>query len=79
MNAIIYDEGEWLTKVWPRVIADYGLTMNISWVCKRTLGFTVRRHAVRVSDDGHYWGLTTQIHLDFYDESSYTLFALKYK
>ena len=79
MKAVIYELEEWKKSVWPRIIADYGQAIRISWVCKERLGFTVREHRAPISDDGHFWDYQHQIHLDFYDEQSRTMFLLKYR
>jgi hypothetical protein len=79
MRAVIYELDEWKKSVWPRIIADHGQAIRISWVCKERLGFTVREHRAPISDDGHFWDYQHQIHLDFYDEQSRTMFLLKYK
>lgn len=78
MKAIIYTKQDWDTNIWPRIKADYGQAVIISWVCRERLGFTVRTHRAPVSDDGHNWEHQYQIHLDFYDEQMRTLFILKY-
>jgi hypothetical protein len=79
MRAVIYELEEWKKTVWPQIIADHGQAIRISWVCKERLGFTVREHRAPISDDGHFWDYQHQIHLDFYDEQSRTMFLLKYK
>lgn len=79
MKAVVYELDEWEKRVWPKIVADYGKAVNVSWVCKERLGFTVRRHKAPVSDDGHFWDYQHQIHLDFYDEQSQTMFLLKYR
>ena len=79
MKAIVFDVTVWEKEIWPRIVADYGPGVHISWVCKQRLGFTVRRHVDY--NDRHeemYPGPET-IHLDFYDEASRTMFLLKYK
>ena len=77
MKAVIFLEREW-KNLWSRIVQDQGPAVNISWVCKERLGFTVRRHRLPISDDGHYWEHQEQIHLDFYDENMRTWFVLKY-
>jgi hypothetical protein len=79
MKAVVFDVKYWHMDLWPRIIAEHGPAIRISWVCKERLGFTVREHQTPVSDDGHFWDYQTQIHLDFYDESMRTMFLLKYK
>ena len=53
-----------------RLQAEYGMRILLSWVCKRELGFTIRHHKPRPSQE--------QIYIDFYDEASRTYFMLKY-
>ena len=72
MKALILDHVEW-GKVKQQLINDYGVSILISWVCKRELGFTVREHTDYVN--GRY---TSAIHLDFYSEEARTFFTLKY-
>jgi hypothetical protein len=62
----------------------------LSWVCKRELGFTVRRHKGLEEHPKEIWEVMKsegwhqrhhyqeQIHLDFYSESAQTWFVLKY-
>jgi len=69
---------------------DYGTKIMLSWVCKRELGFTVRRHKgleehpkeiweVMKNEGWHHRGYyQEQIHLDFYNEAAQTWFVLKY-
>ena len=69
---------------------DYGTKIMLSWVCKRELGFTVRRHKGLESHDeaewkvmksqgwNHRYHYQEQIHLDFYNEAQQTFFVLKY-
>ena len=79
MKAVAFELEEWERRIWPKIVADYGKAVNVSWVCKDRLGFTVRRHKVLISDDGHFWDHQIQIHLDFYTEASQTMFLLKYR
>lgn len=79
MKAVVFELNEWERRVWPKIVADYGRAVNVSWVCKERLGFTVRRHTDYSYDDlDTNWNPTT-IHLDFYDEASQTMFLLKYR
>ena len=69
---------------------DYGTRIMLSWVCKRELGFTVRRHkglephpeaeweVMRSQGWNHRYHYQEQIHLDFYDQAQQTWFVLKY-
>ena len=69
---------------------DYGHKIMLSWVCKRELGFTVRRHKGLEPHDSAEWEVMKsegwkhryhyqeQVHLDFYNEAQQTWFVLKY-
>jgi hypothetical protein len=69
---------------------DYGTRIMISYVCKRELGFTVRRHKGLEQHDETTWAIMKsegwdhryyyqeQIHLDFYNSAQQTWFVLKY-
>ena len=69
---------------------DYGTKIMISYVCKRDLGFTVRRHKGLEPHDENTWEVMKsegwhhryyyqdQIHLDFYSPAQQTWFVLKY-
>ena len=69
---------------------DYGTRIMLSWVCKRELGFTIRRHKGLEPHDENTWEVMKsqgwnhryhyqeQIHLDFYDAAQQTWFVLKY-
>ena len=69
---------------------DYGTRSMISYVCKRELGFTIRRHkglvphpldtweVMKSQGWNHRYHYQEQIHLDFYNEAQQTWFVLKY-
>ena len=69
---------------------DYGNKVMISYVCKRELGFTVRRHKGLEPHNKENWKIMKsqgwdhryyyqdQIHLDFYSEAAQSWFMLKY-
>ena len=69
---------------------DYGTKIMISYVCKRELGFTIRRHKGLEEHPKEIWEVMKsegwhqrhhyqeQIHLDFYNEAAQTWFVLKY-
>lgn len=73
-----------------QLVADYGAKIAISFVCKRELGFTVRRHKGLVPHPQAEWEIMKsqgwdhryhyedQVHLDFYSEAAQTWFVLKY-
>jgi hypothetical protein len=89
-NLIIFHwPGEWET-VQAQLRQDYGSKIMLSWVCKRELGFTVRRHKgleehpkeiweiMKGEGWNHRYHYQEQIHLDFYNASAQTWFVLKY-
>jgi len=69
---------------------DYGTKIMISYVCKRELGFTIRRHkglvphpldtweVMKSEGWNHRYHYQEQIHLDFYNQAQQTWFVLKY-
>jgi hypothetical protein len=69
---------------------DYGTKIMISSVCKRELGFTIRRHkglepypeaeweVMKSQGWKHRYHYQEQIHLDFYNPAPQTWFVLKY-
>jgi hypothetical protein len=69
---------------------DHGTRVLISYVCKRELGFTIRRHkglvphpldtweVMKSEGWNHRYHYQDQIHLDFYNEAQQTWFVLKY-
>ena len=62
-----------------RLLADYGRTILISFVCKRELGFTIREHRRRDDKQGHWQDQYSVICLDFYTEQQKSFFVLKYQ
>jgi hypothetical protein len=89
-NLIIFHKPfEW-EKLQSQLRQDYGHRIMLSWVCKRELGFTVRRHkglelhdpaeweAMKSEGWNHRYHYQEQIHLDFYNEPAQTWFVLKY-
>ena len=89
-NLIIFHwPGEW-SRIQAQLVADYGPRIAISFVCKRELGFTVRRHkglvphpqaeweVMKSQGWDHRYHYEDQVHLDFYSESAQTWFVLKY-
>ena len=63
---------EWIP-LQQRLVEEHGLSiMNISWVCRRELGFTIRYHQQSVNND------ETITCLDFYDDAKETFFRIKY-
>jgi len=86
---IFYNPKDW-EPIQYQLGLDYGTKIMISYVCKRELGFTVRKHRglAKHSDENwevmqsqgwnHRYYYQDQIHLDFYDQASQTFFVLKY-
>ena len=62
MKAIRYSKYDW-GRLWPKIKEGHPPSINISWVCKKELGFTISEH--RGPDEFH----SHEIHLDFYDEA----------
>lgn len=86
---IFHKPHEW-SDIQARLVEDYGPRIAISFVCRRELGFTIRRHKgleehpkeiweVMKSEGWHHrYHYQEQIHLDFYDASAQSWFVLKY-
>ena len=86
---IFHKPHEW-TMLQLKLIEDFGNKIAISFVCRRELGFTVRRHKGLVPHGEAEWEIMKsegwphrfhyeeQVHLDFYSESAKTWFVLKY-
>jgi hypothetical protein len=89
-NLIIFHRPDQWSDIQAQLVADYGARIAISFVCKRELGFTVRRHKGLVPHPQAEWEIMKkegwdhryhyedQIHLDFYDQAQQTWFVLKY-
>ena len=66
---ITLSRDEWIP-LQQRLVEEHGLSvMNISWVCRRELGFTLRYHR-QLGEN-----ITC---LDFYDDAKETFFRIKY-
>jgi hypothetical protein len=83
---IFHNPWEW-ESISERLIEEYGVSIMISWKCRRKLGFTVRHHKGLVPfeyvDEAHdslkgRFYYEPQIHLDFWDEVQQSFFMLKY-
>lgn len=89
---IFHNPHEWLS-THQLIVRDFGIKMNISFVLKRELGFTVRSHRglVPIKQPGpgdlvstdRYGNKQThhyeeQVHLDFYSDSALSWFQLRY-
>jgi hypothetical protein len=85
-NLIIFNKEDLWEPIKQKILAEYGPTHVISWVIKRELGFTVRRHQVWITIDKNYLGedivprrhYQNQVHLDFFNDAAQSWFQLKY-
>jgi hypothetical protein len=89
-NLIIFHKPSEWEVVQSQLRQNYGHKIMLSWVCKRELGFTIRRHkgleehpkevweVMKSEGWNHRYHYQEQIHLDFYNESQQTWFVLKY-
>ena len=69
---------EWIP-LQQRLVEEHGLSiMNISWACRRELGFTIRYHQQWVKEDDYDGHRETITCLDFYDDVKETFFRIKY-
>jgi hypothetical protein len=86
---VFYNPKDW-EPIQYRLGLDHGTRVLISYVCKRELGFTIRRHkglvphpqdtweVMKSEGWNHRYHYQDQIHLDFYNEAQQTWFVLKY-
>jgi hypothetical protein len=89
-NLIIFHKPHEWEPIQHRLALDYGTKILISYVCKRELGFTIRRHKGLEPHDKDTWEVMKsegfhnryhyedQVHLDFYNEAQMSWFVLKY-
>ena len=89
-NLIIFHDVDQWSMLMQQLLQDYGNKIAISSVCRRELGFTIRRHRglephpepeweiMKSEGWKHRYHYQDQIHLDFYSESAQTWFVLKY-
>jgi hypothetical protein len=89
-NLIIFHRVDEWSGLFKQLLTEYGPPIAISFVCKRDLGFTIRRHKGLEPHDENTWEVMKsegwhhryhyqdQIHLDFYNEAAQTWFVLKY-
>jgi hypothetical protein len=84
---IIFHKPQQWEEIQARLVADYGEKIAISFVVRRELGFSVRRHQGLVPNDPTVepkleWGSSMhyedQIHLDFYSDAAQSWFQLRY-
>jgi len=79
MKAVELEADDWEQRIWPELLRTHGNSIAITYVCKRKLGFTIRRHKKPAEDDEDFWAYEkTFIHLDFYDEQKKLMFMLKW-
>jgi hypothetical protein len=80
MKAVEFEVEDWEHRIWPSLLETYGNSIAITYVCKRKLGFTIRRHKKSVveGNDDFWTQEKTFIHLDFYDEQKKLMFMLKW-
>jgi len=74
-NLIIFHSPTEWDKIYQQIVLVYGIRMSVSYVIKKELGFTVRRHKGLVPPNNYY---KDQVHLDFYSEAAQSWFQLKY-
>lgn len=86
---IFHNVDEW-SMLFQQLLREHGAKIAISTVCRRELGFTIRRHKGLEPRDENTWEVMKsegwhhryhyqdQIHLDFYDQAQQTWFVLKY-
>jgi hypothetical protein len=89
-NLVIFHRPDEWSLLMTQLLKDYGQKIAISTVCRRELGFTIRRHkglvphpldtweVMKSEGWNHRYHYEDQIHLDFYNESAQTWFVLKY-
>ena len=82
---IIFHKPQQWVDIQARLVADYGEKMAISFVMRRELGFSVRRHRALVPNDPQYiykdgpsMHYKDHIHLDFYSDAAQSWFQLRY-
>ena len=84
---IIFHKPQQWDEIWTRLVAEHGAKIAISFVMRRDLGFSVRRHRALVPNDPvpepriewssnmHY---EDHVHLDFYSDAAQSWFQLRY-
>ena len=89
-NLIIFHRVSDWDPIQDQLSNEYGAKIMISYVCRRELGFTVRRHKGLAPHDKESWTIMKsegwdhryyyqdQIHLDFYNDAQMSWFVLKY-
>jgi hypothetical protein len=74
---IIHRPADWVV-IQQRLIKEHGSSISISWVCRRKLGFTVRKHEAWIRTREDFYRKEEQIHLDFFDSTALSWFVLRY-
>lgn len=81
-HSIVFDSVTDWNRIWKQIQAEHGKSINISFVLKRELGFTIRTHqhwnTVKTNSGKLKEMFCEQIHLDFYNESMKSWFILRY-
>lgn len=82
-NLVIFRNPEEWQTILDQLYLEYGLTIGISWVMRRELGFSVRNHRALVPNEhvkkhGPTMHYEQQVHLDFFNESTQSWFVLRY-
>jgi hypothetical protein len=84
---IIFHKPRQWEEIWTRLVAEHGEKIAISFVVRRELGFSVRRHRGLVPNDPNVepkleWGSSMhyedQIHIDFFSDAAQSWFQLRY-
>ena len=87
---IIFHNVDAWSLLFRQLLQEHGNKIAISTVCRRELGFTIRRHkglepypevewqTMKSEGWNHRYHYQDQIHLDFYDPAQQTWFVLKY-
>lgn len=73
MTSIKLTPKEWIEVIRPKMIEQYGVSICISYVQKRKLGFVARRA------NGPTEGYEECYYLDFWEEKYKTMFLLRWK
>ena len=87
---IVFHNVDAWSLLFQQLLQEHGNKIAISTVCRRELGFTIRRHKGLEEHPKEIWEIMKaegwhqrhhyqdQIHLDFYDPAQQTWFVLKY-
>jgi hypothetical protein len=78
MSTVYLTEKNWSTIRAILAAENTPSTMMISWRMRDRLGFTVREHREWTERKGRYHFVEESIVLDFYNESKYTLFLMRF-